>query len=329
MASMDDAPRIGDLEVDGGALAGDGTTLAELADELACGIDETTAVEAPSDGWRVLRRMESSAVYLGSPVDTDHRTWRVAQVHPSEQLPLVRVHPNTMDLRPSRAERRQGLELRWPSFVAEIADPSDLVVDIVNAGTTRWTPESEGFRAVGALTAPGETGFSFGWKGSAADRAVPLDPGEVTRVPVQLQPQSDANSLEPGPYDLHVVVVELGLRLAEPLRVELTAEMVGRQLAKQNQHRADPATERRAYDRQIEAERLRAAARQSWPAIAEVIGSAVSDDEALARIAAVLDCEPEQARSVYDTSLRGLVRADADRRDERLQELVRRRDAIG
>ncbi|AZH81898.1 hypothetical protein EAO79_02535 [Plantibacter sp. PA-3-X8] len=328
MASMDDAPRIGDLEVDRDALTGDGTTLSELADELACGVDETTA-GSPSAGWRVLRRLESGAVYLGSPVDADHRTWRVAQLHPGEQPPVVRVHPDTLVVRPSRAERRQGLVLRWPSFVEEQHDPSELAIDIVNAGTTRWTPENEGFRAVGALTAPGGTEFSFGWVSSAADRAVPLDPGEYARVPVQLQLQSDPTSLEPGPYDLHVVVVELGLRLAEPLLVELTAELVARQVAKQNRHRADPAGERRAFDRQIEAEQLRVGARRSWPEIAEVVRSAVSDDEALERIAAVLGTTTEQAASVYDASLRAMVRADADRRDERLQELIRQRHALG
>lgn len=329
MASMDDAPRIGDLEVDGDALTGDGKTLSELADELACGVDDATTAEAPSDGWRVLRRLESGAVYLGSPVDADHRTWRLAQVHPGEQPPVVRVHPDTLVVRPSRAERRQGLVLRWPPFVEEQHDPNELVIDIVNAGTTRWTPENEGFRAVGALTAPGGTEFSFGWVSSAADRAVPLDPGEYARVPVQLQLQSDPTSLEPGPFDLHVVAVELGLRLAEPLRVQLTAELVARQVAKQNRHRADPASERRAFDRQIQAEQLRVGARRSWPEIAKVVGSAVSDDEALERIAAVLDCEPEQATSVYDSPLRAMVRADADRRDEQLQELIRQRDALG
>lgn len=326
---MDDAPRIGDLEVESDALTGGGTTLSELAEELACGVDETTTAEAPSAGWRVLRRLEGGTVYLGSPVDADHRTWRVAQVHPGEQSPVVRVHPDTLDVRPSRAERRQGLVLRWPLFVAELADPSELAIDIVNAGTTRWTPENEGFRAVGALTAPGETGFSFGWFSAAADRAVPLDPREYARVPVQLQLPSDPTSLRPGPYDLQVVVVELGLRLAEPLRVELTAELVARQVAKRNRHRADPASERRAFDREIEAEQLRISAHQCWPEIADVIGSAVSDDEALERIAAVLGTTTEQAASVYDASLRAMVRADADRRDEQLQELIRRRDALG
>ncbi|WP_157583368.1 hypothetical protein [Plantibacter sp. H53] len=326
---MDDAPRIGDLEVESDALIGAGTTLSELADELACGVDDATTAEAPSVGWRVLRRLESGAVYLGSPVDADHRIWRLAQLHTGEQPPVVRVHPDTSDVRPSRAERRQGLVLRWPSFVAELADPSELVIDIVNAGTARWMPTDERFFAIGALTVPGETSFSFGWMGSAAGRAVPLDPEECARVPVQLQLQSDPTSLEPGPYDLHVVVVELGLRLAEPLRVELTAELIARQVSKQNRHRADPASERRAFDRQIEAEQLRVGARRSWPEIAEVVGSAVSDDEALERIAAVLDCEPEQATSVYDSSLRAMVRADADRRDEQLQELIRQRDALG
>jgi hypothetical protein len=329
MASMDDAPRIGDLEVDGDALTGDGTTLSALADELACGIDETTAAEAPSDGWRVLRRLEGGAVYLGSPVDADHRTWRVAQVHPGEQLPLVRVHPNTMDLRPSRAERRQGLELRWPSFVAEIADPMQLVIDVVNLGHSRWSPEGESFHALGALTEPGDVRFGFAWMTSAQQRAVPLEPGEYARVPVHVQDRATPVDLREGPHDLHVMIVELGLRLAEPLRVELTAEMVARQVAKQNRHRADPASERRALDRQIGDERVRADARRSWAAIADVVGSTMSQNESLVRIAAVLDCTTEQAASVYDSSLRAMGRMDADRRDEQLQELIRRRDALG
>lgn len=329
MASMDDAPRIGDLEVDGDALTGDGTTLSALADELACGVDETTTAEAPSDGWRVLRRLESGAVYLGSPVDADHRIWHLAQLHPGEQPPVVRVHPDTLVVRPSRAERRQGLVLRWPPFVEEIADPMQLVIDVVNLGHSRWSPEGDSFHAIGALTEPGEVTFGFAWMSSAQQRAVPLEPGEYARIPVHVQERATPTELRQGPCDLHVVVVELGLRLAEPLRVELTAEMIARQFAKQNRHRADPASERRAFDRQIEAEQLRAGTRQSWPEIAEVIGSAVSDDEALERIAAVLGTTTEQAASVYDASLRAMVRADADRRDEQLQELIRQRDALG
>ncbi|WP_274500107.1 hypothetical protein [Plantibacter flavus] len=329
MASMDDAPRIGDLEVDGDALTGDGTTLSELADELACGIDETTTAEAPSDGWRVLRRLESGAVYLGSPVDADHRTWRVAQVHPGEQPPVVRVHPDTLLVRPSRAERRQGLVLRWPSFVEEIADPMQLVIDVVNLGHSRWSPEGDSFHAIGALTEPGEVTFGFAWMSSAQQRAVPLEPGEYARIPVHVQDRATPTELRQGPCDLHVVVVELGLRLAEPLRVELTAEMIARQVAKRNRHRPDAASERRALDRQIDDERVRVDARRSWAAIADVIGSTMSENESIARIAAVLDCTTEQAASVYDSSLRAVGRADADRRDEQLQDLIRRRDALG
>ncbi|MDD9153332.1 hypothetical protein PUY80_12215 [Plantibacter flavus] len=326
---MDDAPRIGDLEVDGDALTGDGTTLSELADELACGIDETTTAEAPSDGWRVLRRLESGAVYLGSPVDADHRTWRVAQVHPGEQPPVVRVHPDTLLVRPSRAERRQGLVLRWPSFVEEIADPMQLVIDVVNLGHSRWSPEGDSFHAIGALTEPGEVTFGFAWMSSAQQRAVPLEPGEYARIPVHVQDRATPTELRQGPCDLHVVVVELGLRLAEPLRVELTAEMIARQVAKRNRHRPDAASERRALDRQIDDERVRVDARRSWAAIADVIGSTMSENESIARIAAVLDCTTEQAASVYDSSLRAVGRADADRRDEQLQDLIRRRDALG
>ncbi|CAH0263053.1 hypothetical protein [Plantibacter cousiniae (nom. nud.)] len=328
MASMDDAPRIGDLEVDGDALTGDGTTLSELADELACGVDETTA-GAPPAGWRVLRRLESGAVYLGSPVDADHRTWRLAQVHPGEQPPVVRVYPDTLVVRPSRAERRQGLVLRWPPFVEEISDPTQLVIDVVNLGHSRWSPEGDSFHAIGALTEPGEVTFGFAWMSSAQQRGVPLEPGEYARVHVHVQERATPTELREGPCDLHVVVVELGLRLAEPLRVELTAEMVARQVAKQNRHRADPASERRELDRHIGDERVRSDARRSWAAIADVVGSTMSENESLARIAAVLDCTTEQAASVYDSSLRAMGRMDADRRDEQLQELIRRRDALG
>ncbi|MBD8468087.1 hypothetical protein IFU30_17615 [Plantibacter sp. CFBP 8798] len=329
MASMDDAPRIGDLEVDGDALTGDGTTLSELADELACGVDETTTAGSPPAGWRVLRRLESGAVYLGSPVDADHRTWRVAQVHPGERPPVVRVHPDTLVVRPSRAERRQGLVLRWPSFVEEIADPMQLVIDVVNLGHSRWSPEGDSFHAIGALTEPGEVTFGFAWMSSAQQRAVPLEPGEYARIPVHVQDRATPTELRQGPCDLHVVVVELGLRLAEPLRVELTAEMIARQVAKRNRHRPDAASERRALDRQIDDERVRVDARRSWAAIADVIGSTMSENESIARIAAVLDCTTEQAASVYDSSLRAVGRADADRRDEQLRELIRQRDALG
>jgi hypothetical protein len=329
MASMDDAPRVGDLEVDGDALTGDGMTLSELADELACGVDDATTTEAPSDGWRVLRRLESGAVYLGSPVDADNRTWRLAQVHPGEQPPVVRVHPDTLVVRPSRAERRQGLVLRWPSFVEELADPMQLVIDVVNLGHSRWSPEGDSFHAIGALTEPGEVTFGFAWMSSAQQRAVPLEPGEYARIPVHVQDRATPTELRQGPCDLHVVVVELGLRLTEPLRVELTAEMIARQVAKRNRHRPDAASERRALDRQIDDERVRVDARRSWAAIADVIGSTMSENESIARIAAVLDCTTEQAASVYDSSLRAVGRADADRRDEQLQELIRRRHALG
>ena len=51
--------------------------------------------------------------------------------------------------------------------------------------------------------------------------ALPLDPGEYARVRVVID-ASQWNDAHSGPYEIHAFLVDLGLRGADPLHVELS-----------------------------------------------------------------------------------------------------------
>src|SRR5690606_27711656 len=149
--------------------------------------------DAPDGGWRVLHRAEAGYIVVGTPVGD--RLWRVGHVRPGTADDAIELHPDAMRQRPSIAERSRGLELRWPENLSTDADLDALAIDVVNVGHERWVPDGEHFRAIGVLTEPGVTDFAFG-AAMGAGSAVPLDPGERTRLAVDVNP-SNWSRLEP------------------------------------------------------------------------------------------------------------------------------------
>lgn len=89
-------------------------------------------------------------------------------------------------MRASLADRRRGLALRWPAAVRRDAAPDAFAVDIVNTGDVRWEPDGDSFHVMGTAGEPGDGTVSLGWASMGGMRAVPLDPGEYARVPVQV-----------------------------------------------------------------------------------------------------------------------------------------------
>jgi hypothetical protein len=229
MDSFDDSPQLGRVEVDRDALDGAGASLAAVAEELGVSVDAASAEGAPAEGWRVLRRHPSGSVLVGAPGDTERSAWRVAQAQPGAAGTALRVHPDVLKLRPSRAERRRGLAVSWPSVIGAGGGP--YAVDVTNLGEAPWIPDGDSFHAVGAFSEPGQADFTVGWATTGQESAVPLGPGDYARVPVRIN-LGTWTRLEPGSYDLHAVLVDLGLRTPEPLRVTLTAETIAAQRGK-------------------------------------------------------------------------------------------------
>jgi hypothetical protein len=215
----------------------------------------------------------------------------------------VRVHPDTFPLRPSRAQRSRGLALRWPEVTHSEPDVDRLAVDIVNTGDGRWRPNGDSFHVVGMLqrSGGGEGASYFGFVGGT-DPAWPLDPGEYARVRVTI----DANQwrdIEPGPYQVHAVLAELGVRAETPLELELTEELIERHGPRPSRTR--PLSDQRAaMTEHLEMIRGLLAARERMGELMELIATASSDDDARQRIQELLDCPPSAADAVYSASLR-------------------------
>lgn len=326
MDSMDDRPQIGRADIDRESLSEPGTTLAGLVESLGFELDLASSEGAPDNGWRVLRRQVDDTFILGTPLSEDQQTWRVAYRRSEERSSLVRVHPEPAKLRPSAAERRKGLELRWPGFTDAIADPDDLVIDVVNTGGTMWVPNEDHFLAMGVLTEADVTQFDFAYMSSTQLPAVPLGPGEYARIPVHLDGHAVSAHTTPGWYDLHVVITELGLRAAQPLRVELTAELIARHAARLQLTRPDAVAQRRWLDRRIAELQAQLAASDSLVDIARAVVEAPSDEVAVALIANILDCAADDAQAIYRTPLQLLSPTSAGQLTRQIRALMDERD---
>ena len=323
MDFTDDSPQVGQADVDGNALGERGVALVELITELGVTLDDSSAFDAPRDGWRVLRRYQTGAVLIGAPLESMGRAWRVAHVD-ARAGSLVMVQPEPMPLRSSRAVRRAGLELRWPTVMTSSPSRGDFVVDIVNTGSARWESDADAFYVVGAFTDPRSTDFSFGWMASSQQKAVPLDPGEYARVAVSIS-SGTWNTIEAGTYDLHAVLVSLGLRTLKPLSVELTADLISQ---KQAAHpRTTPANRRRMLDHQIEQVRAQISASHSLDRVVQAVVSAQTDDDTIAGISNVLNVDEQYAASIYHSPLQALS-PNSGRRDQHLTHLIAERDRV-
>jgi hypothetical protein len=323
MDFTDDSPQLGQADVNRDALAERGVPLAELIAELGATLDDSSAEYAPRDGWRVISRYPTGAVLIGAPVDPGDGVWRVAHVE-ARAGSVVMVQPEPMPLRPSRAARRRGLELRWPTVMTSSPSRGDFVVDIVNTGSARWESDTEGFYVAGAFTDPGSTDFSFGWMATNQHKAVPLDPGEYARVAVSINPGT-WTTMEAGTHDLHAVLVSLGLRTLKPLSVEITTDLISQKQAARTH--PSPASRRRMLDQQIEQVHTQASASHSLDRVVQAVMSAQTDDDAIARISHLLAVDEQRAASVYHSPLQALS-PNSGRRDQHLAHLIAERDRV-
>lgn len=179
-------------------------------------------------------------------------------------------------------------------------------IDIVNEGSGRWKGDGDGFHVMGVITEPGATSFSFGWMDSQRQPAVPLDPGEYARVNVMINP-GYWEKLQPGRYDLHAVLVDLGLRSAEPLSIELSAELI----ARHQPRRPRESDLHRSREEQLRRVQTWVAASGALDRLAAVVTAAETDAAAIAGIAELLDVEPQDAEGVYHAPLQNLRPANA------------------
>lgn len=327
MDVSDDDPQLGPADVDRAALQQPGVVLHTLATEIGAQVDETSAAGAPPDGWRVLKRHQSGQVLIGAPVDAEATVWRVAHVQPVPSDATVRVHPETMTLRPSRAQRRQGLVLRWPTLMQGASGADGFAVDIVNTGSDRWIPNGDGFHVVGVFTEPGETTFHFGWADSAQRTAVPLDPGEYARVSVAIMPTA-WERLEPGAHDLHAVLVSLGVRTETALNVHLSRELLGSHRQQRRRSQPTPDDRRRAVDEEVARVRGVLAAAGAFAEVTAAIAASNTDEDAVARLGELLNLGEAAAEAIYNSTLRQLRPGNATQLHHRLDELHRHREAI-
>ncbi|MFS0712926.1 hypothetical protein ABC195_03525 [Microbacterium sp. 2P01SA-2] len=306
MDSDDDSPQLGSSPVERAALAEAGVALDELLSSLGLQLDpDADLAGVPSAGWRVLRQWDG-AVFVGAPDPARDGMWFAGQGYPSTPERGLHLHDEPLPLRPSPAERRAGLVMRWPSITTDDDTATDFAVDIVNTGTERWMPNGDSFQTMGTFTRAIDEGYGFGYMLSGAPAAVPLEPGEYTRVGVTLSGEV-WHDLEPGTVWLHAHSPGLGLH-PEPLRIDLTRERV--ELGRARTPRRDPrrgrAATRRMLTERIAAARTARAARPALMAIAGVVAEGRSDAEIIERLAELLGCSTDDASRIYHSPLHQL-----------------------
>ncbi|MEN0084984.1 MAG: hypothetical protein AAGC66_09470 [Leifsonia sp.] len=319
----DTAPQIGPYDVDRSALALDGEPLPALLTRIGAPT-ETVPPATPDDGWRVLAEAPTGegSLLLGRPADPARSLWHLAQVSGTEPA-RVTVQPDPQPLRRSVAERRAGLAIRWPAITRELLDVDALAVDIVNEGAERWFPDGDIFYAVASLVPAGGSsggGFSFAWA-SGQDRPFPLDPGEYLRVHARID-SSQWRDAQPGPYLIHAFTPTLRLTTAEPLRIELTPELIAAH--RPSAHRApppSPARERDATEQRLRVLRAYRTARDRLPELVAAIRDARDDQTASARIAELLHITDDAAQAVYNLQLRRLRVGQRDLLETEIEEL--------
>jgi hypothetical protein len=317
--SASDHPQIGAVDVDPAALELAGERLAELADRFGFEVDP--APDAPHGGWRLIAQRDAQVVF-GAPVDDATTRWRLASGD-ARRGGRLSVHPQEMPLRPSRAARGRGLELRWPASAnaGERFDPALAAVDVVNAGDARWYPNGDSFYVAGAMARAGkhDGGVSIAYVSGQHGPAFALDPGEYARVRVHLQPQ-DRREFEPGTYEVHAVLIDLGLWTPEPMRVDLSAADIA---ANQPAPPPSASSSREQLASRRGMLRVLMNAHERFDELTDIIVESSSDDAACARVEALLDCTPDLAQTVLSTRLLRFGRTQQSRLADELRDLER------
>lgn len=311
--------------MDPAALIEPGERLAELATRLELTVESAT--DAPEDGWRVLVRTHDRVV-LGAPVDDGATRWRVA-IGETRSGGRLNVLTNAMPLRPSRAKRGHGLALRWPATAGDPFDPSLVVVDVTNEGNERWHPSGDSFHTVGVIARKGEatTAGTLALIGGSSP-AFALDPGEYARVHVHIQP-GQWQDLQPGEHEVHALLVDLGVRTAEPLRIMLSDAEIEANRPAQRTSPPGEASQQQALRSRLELLRTLGSVRRRLHEVTDIIMDSPSRDAARARIEALLECTAEAADAVLALSLQRLVHAEQDRIVDEIRELERELESAG
>ena len=304
----DEFPRLHGQAIDPAALAEEGEPFADL---VARHGGEPFSVPQPN-GWRVLRE-RGHAVEIGAPIDVERRLWQVASVGPGEEVWFL---DKPERLRASLAERRRGLTLRWPAVVRPDSAPDAFAIDIVNTGDVRWEPDGDSFTVVGTVAPEGEESVYIGWATMGGPRAVPLDPGEYARVPVQIAESAWA-ALTPGEYVVHALLVPLMVR-SEPLRIEVSAQTI--ELAQRAGRSRDSGRHRRAREEDLRRQRVLLDATSRLADIGAAIDGTATEEEAIGAIEALLGVGTAAAREVFRASVSDLHAASAVWRRERIAE---------
>lgn len=300
----DEFPRLHGQAIDPAALAEEGEPFADL---VARHGGESFSVPQPN-GWRVLKE-RSQAVEIGAPLDAERRLWHLASIGPGDEVWFL---DKPEPLRASLAERRRGLTLRWPAAVPPDSGPDAFAVDIVNTGDVRWEPDGDSFSVVGTAAPVGEDEVYIGWATMGGPRAVPLDPGEYARVPVQIAESAWA-TLTPGAHALHALLVPLMVR-SEPLRIEVSAQTI--EVARMAERSRNSDRHRPAMEQDLRRQRVILDATSRLPDIAAAVDGTATEDEALAAIQARLGVDSAGAREVFQASVSDLhVSSSAWRRD--------------
>ncbi|SCY35287.1 hypothetical protein SAMN05216488_1491 [Microbacterium sp. LKL04] len=303
----DELPRIGHSAVDPAAVSGEGEAFAELAARL--GVEPIEA--QVSEGWRVLRQRGDEAV-VGAPLDAERTSWWVAYLRPGEEVWFV---DSPERLRASHAERRRGLALRWPSVARPDAGPDGFVIDVVNTGSQRWEPDGDSFQVVGSVTGAHESRVLMTWAASGGMPAVPLDPGEYARVPVDIDEDAWA-AVVPGENTLHAWLVPLRV-VAEPLQIQVSAESVKDAQANERWEGSDQ--NRAALAADLLEQRAILDAGPRLPEIASAIAGTTTEEDAAAAIESLLGVGASAAEAVFRrASLSDLHVSSAEWRRERI-----------
>lgn len=301
--------------------------LARLGERGGPDVEEDGSDESPVppvEGWRTLQN--DHGLLVGAPIDEDRSFWRIARLeHASPAHPngLLRIHPDVLSLRPSQRERGSGLRLQWPAVTTSNPDLERLWIDIVNDGEERWLPDGDGFHVAAGFVRTGQIGAGLLAFVAGREGAFPLDPGEYGRVRAHLD-LSGLDGMEPGEIEVHAWLVDLSIRTVDPLRIQITSEMLKHRRAavEARPPRPDDVAARQAS--RIAMLRTVLAARERLREIVEILLERSTDrKQTIDRIAELLECSPGDAQHIYSTSLQRFDLEHEDWIARELQELER------
>ena len=217
--------QLGVVEVPIAALDGGGAPLVSFLGPRQVDMPPQFAASgAPALGWRVLPTSLNweDLIMVGAPTEDGH--WFLGQFIERDGRTEFTFH-GPIARYPSKAERRAGLQLRWPHVAVDV--PVDQVfIDVLNKSTERWMPTPlDHFHTIGVLVAAGAStgmpgGYSYAYV-SGQTEAFILDPGEYARVHVNVS-SSTVIDAGVGRHALYAAVPALNMVTELPLPLTIT-----------------------------------------------------------------------------------------------------------